>query len=198
MTASSSGPPIRRNRVLGPPPSHWLTWTTTTTLKSWSVTLSYDHAGQLLWSVARDHHYTVTASIAADLDGDGDLEVLTGADAYHHDGTTYIEPPDDVLVAYPQVANLDADPWPEIIYSPLRTYVGDNNATYVVTDSETVVLDHDGTMKTLEVFPSTAGSRRTISGPRPRRRWPCRSPHHQARKSGCLFGPASAEAMGDQ
>jgi len=88
-----------------------------------------DHDGTTLW-VADDEVVPHASTTAADLDGDGDLEVVLGHSAYHHDGTVYyrstLEP------GYPQVANLDADPDPEIL---------------VVGPSGISVLEHTGEVK---------------------------------------------------
>ena len=53
-------------------------------------------------------------SVAADLDGDGIPEVIAGASAYRADGTLLWSVPavGDGVVA---VANLDSDPYPEIV-----------------------------------------------------------------------------------
>ena len=79
-----------------------------------------------------------TATIAADLDDDGDLEVILGQAAYHHDGTEVYNDL-EILPGYPQVANLDDDDDPEIII---------NNASGIT------ILEHDGTHKFTDEQPT--------------------------------------------
>jgi hypothetical protein len=79
-----------------------------------------------------------TASVAADLDDDGDLELVLGQSAYHHDGTAvYVEAM--VVPGYPQIADLDDDPAPEIL---------------VNNDRGITILEHDGTIKVLDARPT--------------------------------------------
>ena len=72
-----------------------------------------------------------TASVAADLDDDGDMELIVGQAAYHHDGTLYYHD-ETILPGYPQVANFDDDPEPEILI---------NNQSGIT------MLEHDGSHK---------------------------------------------------
>ncbi|MBX7083932.1 MAG: VCBS repeat-containing protein [Nannocystaceae bacterium] len=90
-------------------------------------TLVFQAPAQTGWFLAQRN----TASVAVDLDGDDDLELVLGQAAYHHDGSqvyadTTIKP------GYPQIANLDDDDDPEII---------------VNNDDGITVLEHDGTAK---------------------------------------------------
>ena len=79
-----------------------------------------------------------TATIAADLDGDADLEIILGQSAYHHTGEkVWVNP--DIAPGYPQVANLDDDDDPEVIV---------NNAGGIT------VVEHDGTVTWLDVRPT--------------------------------------------
>ncbi|MEM7159629.1 MAG: VCBS repeat-containing protein [Myxococcota bacterium] len=94
----------------------------------------FDAPAQTGWFIGQRN----TASIAADLDGDEDLEVILGQSAYHHDGTLYYELP-EVVPGYPQVANLDGDDDPEII---------------VNNDQGITILEHDGTIKNLNMRPT--------------------------------------------
>jgi hypothetical protein len=82
----------------------------------------------------------------ADLDGDGDQEVLTGASAYHHDGTEYYKLEGYNAWAYAQVANLDADPDPEVII--------------IGGDIGITILEHDGTPKIPPTKPVSGDWRR--------------------------------------
>ncbi|HWB80363.1 MAG TPA: VCBS repeat-containing protein [Nannocystaceae bacterium] len=93
----------------------------------------FDHLGNLVFTAPFDGLYS--ASTAADLDGDGDLEAVFGHGAYHHDGTEYWVKPEIQMnvfsiTSYPQVANLDADPDPEVL---------------VATELGIWLLEHDGT-----------------------------------------------------
>jgi hypothetical protein len=79
-----------------------------------------DHDGNLVWSASPgwdpfNFPINYGAPTAADLDGDGDLEVLfSGNIAHHHDGSVYFDR-SDLEGGYPQIANLDDDPEPEIL-----------------------------------------------------------------------------------
>lgn len=90
----------------------------------------FDHEGNLLWSKPGDQTYS--ASVAADLDGDGPMEILTATGVYRADGSLYWSlPPGTTGWAHPQVANLDDDPEPEVLYAV-------NNGI--------ILLEHDGTV----------------------------------------------------
>lgn len=89
---------------------------------------------QVGWGIAQRN----TATIAADLDGDDDLELILGQSAYHHDGALYYND-ESILPGYPQVANLDGDPEPEIII---------NN------DGGITILEHDGSIKFQNMTPT--------------------------------------------
>ena len=74
--------------------------------------------------------YAYNAPAMADLDGDSDLEIVVGNAAWHHDGTMYYTAP--IFGGFPQIANLDDDPEPEVLVTNLD---GIN------------VLEHDGSIK---------------------------------------------------
>jgi len=78
------------------------------------------------------------ATTAADLDGDGDLELVLGRSAFHHDGSEHYSNM-AVPTGYPQVANLDDDPEPEVL---VQSYDGLS------------VLEHDGTTKLAALRPT--------------------------------------------
>src|SRR5690606_35898771 len=69
------------------------------------------------------------ASAAADLDGDGDLELIVGRSAFHHDGSVYYQHL-DIDASHAQIADLDDDGLPEILLSGA---------------SGLSLLEHDGT-----------------------------------------------------
>jgi hypothetical protein len=80
--------------------------------------------------------------VAADLDGDGDLEVVFGRTAWHHDGSNYYTA--DVRRGYPQVADLDDDPEPEILVASEIEY---GPVAEGALHSGLNVLEHDGQVK---------------------------------------------------
>ena len=103
--------------------------------------LLFDNQGQLLWAQEDPAGSAVwlQATTAADLDGDGDLELLTAFSAHDFDEawepTTLWDfvaseqlPPFSV----PHVANFDDDPEPEVLYS---------------SDAGYLLVEHDGTIK---------------------------------------------------
>ncbi len=78
----------------------------------------WSNTGKHLFSDPFDGVYS--ASTAADLDGDGQLEASFGHAAYRADGTVYytrsdIQAAQFSITAFPQVANLDDDPEPEVL-----------------------------------------------------------------------------------
>jgi hypothetical protein len=85
----------------------------------------FDHTGQLIWNKQSEllNSGLGLATTTADLNGDGDLEIITGNRAYHPDGLIWFENrdllgawnPTDLAGFYPAVANLDDDPEPEIV-----------------------------------------------------------------------------------
>jgi len=95
----------------------------------------FDHEGNLIFTAPFDGLYS--ASMAADLDGDGDLEVVLGHAAYHHDGTEYwvradIQAQVSAITPYPQVANFDDDPEPEVL-------ITSENGAWLLENDGTVV-----------------------------------------------------------
>ncbi len=106
-----------------------------------------DHNGAVLWVASVPPcqasflyawaNNCPNTSTAADLNGDGDLEIVAGKVAYHHDGTVYFNNPtitaNSGKFVWPQVANLDSDPQPEVL---LTSAFGD-----------ILILEHDGANK---------------------------------------------------
>jgi hypothetical protein len=93
----------------------------------------YDNTGKRLFShdvSAFQSQYWCPANIAADLDGDGQLEVIFGNAAYRANGQRLWSIPGPP--GQPQVANLDADPDPEI---------------FVARYDGILVLEHTGAIK---------------------------------------------------
>jgi hypothetical protein len=88
-----------------------------------------DHMGTLLHTLPQPAgNWSATA--AADLDADGDLEVVLGHAAYHHDGAQHYV--SNIAPGYPQIADLDDDPAPEVL-------VTNGNGLSLLEDDGTVV-----------------------------------------------------------
>ncbi|MBK9757585.1 MAG: VCBS repeat-containing protein [Nannocystis sp.] len=93
--------------------------------------LILDHMGNTVATLPENGFADNFTTVAADLDGDGDLEVVIGANAYHHDGSVLYTNP-GIEHGFAQVANLDADPEPEIM---INGYAG------------LTLLEHTGAVK---------------------------------------------------
>jgi outer membrane protein assembly factor BamB len=119
---------------------------------------AWDHEGQLIRTVSSDQASLNSASTHAttvDLDLDGDLEVVVGGTAWHHDGTLIWSLPtasacdsaDDIPFCFsntfrnnfPRVANLDDDPYPELIRTRGAVFAGDRRA-------DLFAINHDGSL----------------------------------------------------
>ena len=109
-------------------------------LMGWEV---FDNKGKKLFgdptnAAEFDGTYWCVTPTAADLDGDGKLEVLMGHETYRADGSLYWKLP-NFTPAHPQVANLDADPEPEV---------------FLTNKDGITVVEHDGTIKFGPVRPT--------------------------------------------
>jgi hypothetical protein len=101
----------------------------------------FDHlGGQLLDLPAAPGAIQITT--AADLDDDGDLEIIMGASAFHHDGSVYYQT-GLPAASHPQVADLDDDGKPEIFLS---------------ATSGLSLLEHDGTPVYQDLKPNGGSS----------------------------------------
>ncbi|MEM6997179.1 MAG: VCBS repeat-containing protein [Myxococcota bacterium] len=98
-----------------------------------------DHEGQTVVTFDEPAGWW-SATAAADLDGDGDLEIVLGHAAFHHDGTpAYVT---DLQPGYPQIADLDADPEPEILLvNPLGISLIDHDGTVQYQDENPTAVD---------------------------------------------------------
>lgn len=90
--------------------------------------------------------YSGAVSIAADLDLDGFLEVVTGKTAYRYDGTIYWN--STLADGFPAVGNFDSDPFPEVV---------------VVSRGQVRLHEHNGTVKWGPV--NLPGNRAEAGGP---------------------------------
>ena len=121
----------------------------------------FDNLGHKKWSIdpGSDSNYWCPEATAADLDGDGKLEVIFGNAAYHFDGSPYWSLPGKSPAA-PQVANVDADPDPEVIvasyegitvlenngavkFGPVNPFPGDTQGPQCA-DKAAAIHDFDG------------------------------------------------------
>ncbi len=99
----------------------------------------YDHNGVHLFTTPQPPGEW-GATCVADLDGDADLELVLGHAAYHHNNNEYYVN-NGVQPGFPQVANLDDDPEPEVL----------------LTNREGItLLEHNGDIKYQNVRPTGA------------------------------------------
>ncbi len=92
-----------------------------------------DHTGHTLW-FASQISGDWNASTAADLDDDGDLELVLGHAAFHHDGAQ-MWVAGSVGPGFPQIANFDGDPDPEILVN--------NHAGFSLLEADGTVVYQD-------------------------------------------------------
>ena len=117
----------------------------------------WDHEGQLIRTVASDLAALNDSSVrvtTVDLDLDGDLEIVVGGTAWHHDGTLIWSLTgnfgNNFLNTFPIVANLDEDPYPELVR--IRGFGGGADQR-----GNLLAINHDGTVK-WEVPTGTIGT----------------------------------------
>jgi hypothetical protein len=101
----------------------------------------YDDEGRLQWAIDPPENL-----VAADADGDGTLELLGGR-GFRHDGTSYY---DAGIVGWPQIADLDDDPDPEIV---------------VAHESGVVILDHTGVVQSTKDYPGVTPEGPKLAAP---------------------------------
>lgn len=87
---------------------------------------------------------SAASGFAVDLDDDGDLEYVHPRGAHHHDGTLYFSHDNAASLVFPQVADIDGDEMPEILYA---NYDSGGMAIY----------EHNGTLKVDALMPSLSG-----------------------------------------
>ncbi|MBI3245681.1 MAG: VCBS repeat-containing protein [Deltaproteobacteria bacterium] len=94
-----------------------------------------DATGHILFSRTDTGNFGFgSLSTTADLDLDGDLEIVTGFEAYRSDGSTFynVNPFGGSIGGYPAIGNFDDDPFPEVV---------------VVANGQVYLLEHDGARK---------------------------------------------------
>jgi hypothetical protein len=168
----------------------------------------FDHNGTVLWTAGQPQA-SWNATAIADLDGDGYLDVVLGASAYRYDGSllwaTTLSP------GYPQIANLDADPEPEVLltnidgisviehdgvvkYSNLRPTGSPVGATTWLRPATIHDFDGDGAAE----YAMSSASSYTLYGPDGSIRWSAAVSDASGIAAGTAFdflGDGSAEAM---
>ncbi|MEE4331324.1 MAG: putative Ig domain-containing protein [Wenzhouxiangella sp.] len=117
----------------------------------------WDHEGRLIRTVSSGAAILNDSSVrvtVVDLDLDGDLEVVVGGTAWHHDGTFIWSLGGGIgntsVANFPVVANVDDDPYPELIRTRGAGPGGPD------LRSNLLVIEHDGTIK-WEVTPTNPG-----------------------------------------
>ena len=99
-----------------------------------------DHQGNTLAVISTA---ASSSGFAVDLDDDGDLEYVHATGAHHHDGTPYFQHIGGGDLSFPQVADIDDDGLPEVVYSDYPQGIA--------------VYEHDGALKLSNALPDLAG-----------------------------------------
>lgn len=107
----------------------------------------WDHEGRTIATVSQPGSVSTDSSASrvatVDLDLDGDLEIVVGTVAWHHDGTLIWNLTDNVSNSvqsnFPIVVNLDDDPFPELVRTRGGSSFPDNRGNIMA-------LNHDGSI----------------------------------------------------
>ncbi|MBW2523282.1 MAG: VCBS repeat-containing protein [Deltaproteobacteria bacterium] len=112
-------------------------------LRVWHLDFTSDPQGvltQLPWSQPQESGYPTTT--AADLDNDGNLELISDNSAWHHDGQNVWNRTDLTAYRFPSVADFDKDGMPEVALTADNSVIilnGFDGSTYwgpqTLTDS---------------------------------------------------------------
>ena len=89
--------------------------------------------------------YTGMLSVVADVDGDGNQEVVTGRTAYDTDGSVLWEAPASLPDGFPAVADFTGDGKAEVVVSANRTVRIHNGQTGAVIWGPVTIMNFDGT-----------------------------------------------------
>jgi len=102
----------------------------------------FDSTGQIIWTaqgnnINEQHGPASGYVVVADIDLDGDVEILFGDDVYDHNGNLLWSV--NQRLSEVVVANLDTDPFPELVYR--------QRSANTLIPCKIYVVEHDGTPK---------------------------------------------------